>query len=42
MISRSDEVWILSTHGTSESKGIAAEILIARELGKPVRTYRID
>lgn len=40
MITRADELWILVIEGTYESKGIQAEIAIARAQSKPIRCYR--
>ena len=42
MITRADELWILITKGTYKSKGIFAEIAIARTQSKPVRCYRVE
>lgn len=37
MIERCDELWILEIPGWEESKGIKAELNLAREMGKVVR-----
>jgi nucleoside 2-deoxyribosyltransferase len=42
MITRADELWILMIKGTYKSKGIQAEIAIARAQSKPIRCYRIE
>lgn len=39
MISLCDEVVVLTLPGWEESRGVAAEIKIAEELGKPVRYF---
>lgn len=36
MIAACDELWVLNLHGVTRSRGVAAEIQIARDLGKPV------
>lgn len=38
VLSACDAIWVLRLHGWSDSKGVAAELEIARELGLPV-TY---
>ena len=42
MIIRADELWVLITEGTYESKGIKAELAIARTQSKPTRCYRVE
>ena len=37
MIGFCDELWVLMTYGWEESKGVQAEIKIARELGMPIK-----
>lgn len=41
-LARCDEVVVLMLDGWRESVGVAAEIRIARELGKPVRYLALD
>lgn len=42
MISRCQQLWILALSGWEESKGVAAEIEIARQLGIPVRLLHFN
>jgi len=42
MIDACTEVWVLTLHGWSASKGVAMEIQHARNIGKPVEFHNVD